>query len=301
MARRLLLGAGSVGLSALLAALMLTATPPPGRDRRQEPPETMPAKPQPAKVEASSAVLPVPPRKPPPVPVRVLEPTVPRAEKVLTVRPLRPTAPKPIKVANGEATANPTVMEQPAKPIAGAKNQSSAVRGRVLLRLLEHGRGPAIELAWPGAASERARLYRHFRDCLGMRLALSPDRGPAAGRLFVANDPPGQAWRPNSDRYSGFARRPAGRLAVAERDDLRAIARRHDLSPYTPAMRIFPRRVDARLLGGLDRVLAGAYGRAGAIRASYRLQAGTIQVRDIQVDGRAVPGSISLNSPCRGS
>jgi len=203
-----------------------------------------------------------------------------------------------IKIAKGEDTVQSAAAEQPAKDVTVAEDPSSAARGRVLLRLLEHGRGPAIELAWPGAAEERARLYRQLRDCLGMRLALSPDSGPGAGQLFVADNPPGQSWRPNSDRYSGFARRPAGRLAAAERADLRAIAHRHDLPPYSPAMRIFPRRVDARLLGGLDRILGGAYSRAGAIRASYHLTGATIQVRDIQVDGRAVPGAISLNTSC---
>lgn len=298
MARRLLIGGGSVGLSALLAALLMTTPPPEDHSPIRKPAEKTVEQPRPVKIESSRAALPMPPRKPPPTPLRVLQPQAPRAEKALAVRPLRPSPPKPIKTAKGKDTVQSAAVEQPAKNVTVVEDPSSAARGRVLLRLLEHGRGPAIELAWPGAAAERARLYHQLRGCLGMRVALSPDSGPGAGRLFVADNPPGQSWRPNSDRYSGFARRPAGRLAAAEQADLRAIARRHDLPPYSPAMRIFPRRVDARLLGGLDRILGGAYGRAGAIRASYHLTGATIQVRDIQVDGQAVPGAISLNTSC---
>ena len=120
-----------------------------------------------------------------------------------------------------------------------------------------------------------------------------------AGELFVADSPPGESWRPNADRYSGFARQPSGRLAAAEREDLRAIARRHDLSPRSSAMRIFPRQVDAQLLGGLEQIMAGSYGQAKEIRARYHLRGDAILVGDIQADGRPVAGSISLNSPCR--
>jgi hypothetical protein len=199
-----------------------------------------------------------------------------------------------IDAVSEEATDDTVVaMVRPGEDAAVAD------QGRVLLRMLEHGRGPAVELAWPARAVDRERLYRVFRDCLGMRVALRD----AAGRLFVRESPPGQPWQPNVDRYSGFARQPTGRLAAAERRDIRAIGRRHGLSRRAAAIRVFPRRVDALLLGGLSRLVGDGYADARSIRASYRLADGVVAVVGVQVDGRPVAGGVELgaaaNTSCR--
>lgn len=214
------------------------------------------------------------------------KPALPRKRQVkLQMKPLRPRPAPPPRAAVNAAKA----ADAEPKTVKAATAQ-----GRVLLHLLEHGRGPAIELAWPRNENERARLYRRFRDCFGMRVALR--RG--AGELFTAGTARGQAWRPNRDRYSGFARQPSGRLVAAEQRDLRAIARAHGLPGTAPAMRIFPRHVDARLLGGLEQLLAGRYGKAVSIRARYHLRGKGIVVRDIQVDGHAIRGGIDLGGAC---
>ncbi len=288
MPRRLLIGGASVGLSALLAVLLIANAP-----LQQVPPkplEAAPVKPAPKQPEPRAVLLPAPPRKAPPPLLRTLQPSIKAKTKAAQVQPLRPS---PIKKPVRKAAQNPT--PQPVKVANAADIKAETAQGRVLLRLLEHGQGPAIELAWPNSASERAGLYRHLRDCFGMRVALSP----GVGELYVAEAAPGQNWHPNHDRYSGFARQPSGQLTDAERRDLRAIARRHGLSRGSPAMRVFPRRVDAHLLGGLDRILNGAYGSASAIRARYAFNGVAVQVRDIEVDGRAVPGTIELKTPCR--
>ena len=298
------MGGASVGLSVLLAALLLTA-PSPERRRAAEPVVQAPAKPRIKAALAPRAIkLPPPPRKAAPPPLRALKPTTkqrvesqPASPRKRQIKPLRPRLAEAPREPKPTARAAPDAKAADVKaPNAKASNAKAiTAQGRALLRLLEHGQGPAIELAWPRQADERARLYRRFRDCFGMRLALR--RG--GGELFIAGTPRGQSWRPNRDRYSGFARQPAGRLAAAERRDLRAIARHHDLPNWAAAMRIFPRYVDARLLGGLEQLLAGGYAKAGSIRARYHLRGGGgIVVREIQVDGRAIPGIVELGGAC---
>lgn len=324
MARGIIMGGISVGLSALLAVLLtarLLADAPATPREAQQAGKQVAAKPAVKKRRPQSVILPQPP---PPLGLSLAAPhpsMKPKAKaapmKVLQPSPPKAAAPtaapvvKAIKVRKRPKKQKPgsSVKSEPAKQPAKkpiVERAAVAAQGRVLLRLLEHGQGPAIELAWPWNGPARARLYRRFRDCFGMQVALSLGPGrELGGQLFIAKGPAGAAWRPNRDRYSGFARQPSGRLAPAERDDLAAIAQhhglRHDLTAAAAAMRIFPRAVDARLLGGLDRQLAGGYGKAGSIRARYHLDGRRILVRDIQVDGRAIPGTVDLGRTCGGA
>lgn len=312
MARKLILGGASVGLSALVAAMLMN-TP----AAWQRPVSKIPELPQQqsptakSNVRTQSVALPAPPKIAPAPPTRALQPKAKKEQqtpsKALKVQLLRPS---PVKtVVRRVLKSKPVLTEKPSLAVKSRQVTAAdaaptvtdpvaaVAQGRVLLRLLEHGRGPEIELAWPQDGAKRAELYRRFRDCLGMRVALS--RRP--GELFVANSPPGQNWQLNGDRYSAFARQPTGRLTTAERNDLRAIAQRHGLSPRSPALRIFPRQVDAQLLGGLDRILAGSYSQSKEIRARYYLRKHAILLRDIQVDGRPVAGSITLGNRCKES
>ena len=128
-----------------------------------------------------------------------------------------------------------------------------------------------------------------------MRLALRDGKG----RLYVANSNPGQAWQVDFDRFSGFARQPTGRLAATEHQDLSTIAQHHGLSRLVSAIRIFPRGVDAQLLGGLRRLVGAGYNKADNVRARYAFFANDITVIDIQVDGQAIAGGVMLVSPAR--
>ncbi|MBT5081706.1 MAG: hypothetical protein HOK21_25390 [Rhodospirillaceae bacterium] len=312
MARKFIIGGASMGLSALVAALLMS-TPLPKQHPAVKVPELLRQQAPAAKplVRNRSIILPAPPKLAPASSIRALQPKAKEETKThsrtLNVQPLRPSQVK--TTASQVAKTKPVLTRKSAPTVKPQQSLATdtvsaitdpvdaATQGRVLLRLLEHGSGPAIELAWPQDAAERAELYRRFRDCLGMRVALSR----RVGELFVAKSPPGQNWQLNGDRYSAFARQPTGRLTTAEREDLRAIARRHGLSPRSPALRIFPRQVDAQLLGGLDRILAGGYGRSKQIRARYYLRKHTILLRDIQVDGRPIAGSVALRSSCGGS
>ena len=169
--------------------------------------------------------------------------------------------------------------------------------GRALLRLLEHGAGPAIELAWPKASAGRQALFSRLRGCHGMRIALMDDEG----RLFIADGKPGTAWALNLDRYSGFVRRPSGRQAEAEAQEISRLRRHHrGLSAIQP-VRVFPRHFDAVLLGGLRALLGGKWTDYGSIRARYWLDGRRLVVAGIEADGRSVPGRVDLSSATAGT
>ena len=159
--------------------------------------------------------------------------------------------------------------------------------GRTLLRILEHGSGPSIEIAWPSSMSDRERLYATFRDCFGMRVAVMTD----AGVLYALDDGSRDAWDIDLDTYSGFVRHPEGRMTATERGLLRNVPA---AAPGARLVRIFPRRVDAVLLGGLQALIGSGYGEAGSIRAAYRYVAGSVAVTGILIDGRSIGGSIDL-------
>jgi hypothetical protein len=160
--------------------------------------------------------------------------------------------------------------------------------GRALLRILEHGAGPEIEIAWPASVRERERLFAAFRDCYGMRIAALTD----SGGLYALDNGVRRSWTLDLDTYSGFVRRPEGRLTEIERAWLMGAEADAIVGQL---VRIFPRQVDAALLGGLKLVTGSAYAGAGSIQATYKINVGGgVAVTGIQIDGRVAGGSIDL-------
>ena len=237
-------------------------------------------------VPESRAVKPLPVKRPPQptkiaakTPARVIEPLIAKQQRQdpkpqITAEPDQPAPPKP----------------RAEKPIEVSPVKASAA-GRPLLRLLEHGRGPSLEIAWPGNRLDRDRLHRLFTTCYGMRVAVLDGQG----RLFVTDSPRGMPWAINTDRFSGFVRRSSGGGPVQERQTVRRIRDRHDL-PGGATVRIFPRHADALLLGGLHRLIGNRYQRAGRIQAAYRLTRNHVGITGIFVDGERIPGSIDFST-----
>lgn len=222
-------------------------------------------------------------------PLRPLKPT-PQA------RPRKPPSKRIVPLA-GKKTPVPAPAPTPTRTKTASDAASVAVApatrkaGRALLRLLEHGKGPSVEIAWPDDARDRTRLHRLLGRCYGMRLAVMD----GADRLFAASDPAGSPWQMNLDRFSGFLRSPAGQPVADEDRVFARIALRHRLADWR-AVRVFPRAVDAVLLGGLQHLVGAAYGTAGAITASYALRGRRLTLSSIRVDGRAVAGAVELTN-----
>jgi hypothetical protein len=297
---------------------MSTAKPPPVIAALAAP--VKPLRPSRPKVAATPSVTPLTPTDPPAAEPAIEKTAVlkaaapaPKAPTPKMLKPQAPTpkAPEPVTLkskAPAPKAPEPKVPEPKAPEAIAADRQPetrkraraapdpAAMReGRVLLRVLEHGAGPSIEIAWPEAAATRTRLFRRFTQCFGMRVALM--RG---GKLFTEAGPPGAPWAINLDRFSGFVRQPAGRLVAGEHRLSRRIRARHPGLSGAVLVRIFPRRVDALLLAGLKRIAGAAYKKDGVIRARYRLTGGHVMVADVRVDGRAAPGRIDLPPSGRG-
>ncbi len=222
------------------------------------------------------------------------EPVSRQAAPVIDFVPLRAAEAPETKVTRA-AEAPETKVTRAAEavvPTVAVEVDADAVRtGRALLRILEHGEGPVIEIAWPDSTARRDRMRDVLRSCFGMRLALI-DR---AGGLYLDDGPRGRAWPIDLDRISGFVRRPNGRITSAERRAAARIRRYHRRLPATDPVRLFPRAVDAALLGGLGRLIGDDMRASKTITASYGLRRGRVTVGGIRVDGRIVAGEIDLS------
>ena len=278
------------------------------------------------------SVIPLPAEEPkvakvdPPKPVVALQPEPPRAKPMATLKPgdekpvvkpletpkatalLRPAEeipppPPMIKEAVREmpkrvvTTPVPVPKSQPVPaPTIVADNPETAGEGRILLRLFEKGSGPGIEIRWPSDPSERDRLYDVFTRCLGMRDGIVD----GDGRLFLPEGARAQPTALNTDRYSGFVRRPEGAIASDEQQEIARVRAYHQLGGSTSVARIFPRAIDAFLIGGLRQAVGETYLNTKSVRAAYRLNGSRVIVDSIVVDGRAIDGAIDLTSVSSG-
>jgi hypothetical protein len=95
------------------------------------------------------------------------------------------------------------------------------------------------------------------------------------------------------DRVSGFLRSPRGEEIPEESRAFSRIARHHGLIGWRP-VRVFPRDVDAALLGGLARLLGPRYRSARSITAAYVLGPPGLNLDRFRIDGAPVAGGIAL-------
>jgi len=176
------------------------------------------------------------------------------------------------------------------------KNRSLIKKGRLLLRVLEHGKGPNIEIAWPQSVSERTQLYKILVSCHGMKIALMNKEG----ELFINEGTSGQGWFPNMDIFSGYMRQAIGKPVKAEEDAISIIKKRHNLKQLSSLVRIFPRKIDAYLLAGLQRLAGNTrYSQATRITAAYKFSENSISIDSIKFDGRGINGELIVGDNLR--
>ena len=231
---------------------------------------------------------------------------VPLAPAAIEPQP-EPAVPEPLPPNNALAVlrpapqpAAPSEPVQPEPQTAAAEIESAASpipvsdvdlpRGRALLRILERGYGPSIEIAWPPRQRDRGELFALFSRCFGLRVALMTDDGA----LYGLDGAPGEALDLDIDYYSGFVRSPEGRLTSEEHRQIAAMHATHGQLANASAIRIFPRRVDALLLGGLRAVIGESYQNTSTIHAAYLIRGSSVAVTAIVADGRSFPGEIDL-------
>ena len=305
-------GAVTVGLALFLVLMSQKAEP--TKAEQPAPPKPVTEKTQ-AAVPALQAAVRLPP---PPAPVTAAperRPLMPRAAEmpveITTVAPLKPRPPVAAKPAKAvEPQAKPPTQKPPEqiaklppeRPATRPREQASETQresaivsretmteGRALLKMLEAGKGPAIEIAWPASSAERARLYKLLSACHGMQTALLADDSG----IYSATGTPGTGWQVNRDAVSGFVRRPSGVLTDAEQSVIRRIRMYHGMHSGEP-VRLFPRAVDATMLGALGEIVGAGYLHRKTIRARYQLSGDRIAVVDVRADGEPRPGGIVL-------
>ena len=209
------------------------------------------------------------------------ERTAPRA-----VTPLRETTSK----AANSPVRHKTAVEIPDNNSRQDLNSLSS--GRALLRILEHGKGPEIDIAWPNHQAARDKLFRLLRRCYGMHVAvMSRDN-----ILYRLSDPAGQPWQLNMDRLSGFIRLIGGKISNSERQLIRRLKRLHYSIKMPTPVRLFPRNFDGALLGGLSKFLTKNKASLRSISAQYQSDGHKLWVEDIRVNGKPIEGLVDLTT-----
>jgi len=178
------------------------------------------------------------------------------------------------------------------------QKQQTIFNGRTLLRLLEHGKGPNIEISWPRSSQQRDRLFDMFTRCYGMVLAVMTRQGqlykvsPVMTQKMTMDMSP---WKLNRDYYSGFIRQSD--QVITQRQDQMIGNLFHERPWLNGAniIRLFPRSIDAILLGGLRHLIGGSYGKRQKINAVYRIEGTRIYIESIHVDHKPVKGKINLS------
>ena len=306
----------SVAVSALIGLIVFDRWAEPEASPRPLPPPPLVMAPPSDGGSPTAALAPVflpPPPAPRVEAVPEARVSAPTPEPDLVVRPMKakpPASPAPERADEAELRDTiaieplrsspepglPTAPEEaPSETVQVDGSEAQAASGRVLLRLLEHGSGPTVEIAWPSRAQERERLYDRFLRCYGMTVAIMDD----GNRLFVAEGPSGQPWTINMDRYSGFVRQAKGLVTRSEGVRVRAIRDLHPGLRRGQPVHVFPRATDAVLLSGLRRLVGEAYAGAQDIRAVYRFGGRRLFVEDVRIEGEAVAGRIDLSGAAR--
>lgn len=247
-------------------------------------------------LRVSKITLPAPPPSPAPLVV-----TAPRSSPPARAKPSPDRAtknqgavrPKPGAVkprASKKPMATPNTLRLPLK--AGRDQE---VAGGPLLRLLEHGEGPSVEIAWPGHAVARAKLYDLLRRCHGLKTVLLRDQ-----EILMPTGVGGPETF-NGDLHSGFLRAVLGSPPRREARLIKKLRARHGTGGAVPA-RLLSRQFDARLLGGLSRLVGAGYRGAKTVNARYAIAGNRVMVHGLVVDGRVIEGRIEIDPPgrCRG-
>ncbi|MEH6496173.1 MAG: hypothetical protein V7740_10560 [Pseudomonas marincola] len=271
--------------------------------------EALPEFPQNLKLVATVVLPP-----PPPMPLPTLKPTpVPPPITPKLRRPSKPAPPKitaPVKTISAmKAPAQiPKTVTSPTKepPPETSKPDKASVKietikedavseGRVLLKLLETGKGPDVEIAWPARSDQRQKLFNAFQTCLGTQTGLMM----SSGSIYVAGGDRRQPMVINRDRTSLFLRQSAGVLPTDEARQHTAIRSYHGIKGGAP-VRVFQRVIDAALLGGLFRLVSADVTDNIRVRGQYGLKAGAITIENISVNGAKRSGHVEIRTSLLG-
>ena len=247
----------------------------------------------------------------PPPPVSIIQPKASKPFKPLVITPDTTTQEKlklpPLKAikpklensksktlrASNKSIIKKTRRKSPTHPNLISQNENDTVaNGRVLLRQLENGNGPEIQIAWPDQTRLKEKIYDILNKCYGMQTALMNSKD----ELFHSAGPSGVRWAINMDKMSGFIREVSGRIPQAEHLHVRRINQKHPNENFISTIRIFPRVVDAHLLMNLRSLAGENYSTSKNISAAYGLKNKSILIKHVRLDGKELGRAFMLPS-----
>ena len=247
----------------------------------------------------------------PPPPVSIIQPKASKPFKPLVITPDTTTQEKlklpPLKAikpklensksktlrASNKSIIKKTRRKSPTHPNLISQNENDTVaNGRVLLRQLENGNGPEIQIAWPDQTRLKEKIYDILNKCYGMQTA----RMNSKDELFHSAGPSGVRWAINMDKMSGFIREVSGLIPQAEHLHVRRINQKHPNENFISTIRIFPRVVDAHLLMNLRSLAGENYSTSKNISAAYGLKNNSILIQHVRVDGKELGRAFMLPS-----
>ena len=261
---------------------------------------------RPAMPTSSAVIQEIEPLKIKPMPSTV-------AHSHRTIQPLKKIAPKPV-AKNGsasvkhnalnnleltdyrkrrvaqESSKEERVVSNIVEPNENGAVERRDINGRALVRMLEHGSGPNIRLAWPDGRRNREDLFQMLTTCFGMKTGVMDSNGS----VFNEGTAPGTPWPIDLDKYSGFLRHADGVLAPSEAKLVYRIVGRHRLAPQSKVVRIFPRAFDASLLAGISRIASRNLKEGSNVRARYEMTGGGVNVSQVVVNEKSMPGKIKF-------
>ena len=205
-------------------------------------------------------------------------------------QPMRPRSRIDVSMAVKREN-NETQIKSPGSEIHDTHQLTAedAKNGRTLLRILEAGKGPSVTLSWPFDKTRREAIYELLRRCYAMKTVVYVKNSG----LYRRDDPSGSTWKLNTDTMSTFIRQPSGGFSDDERRIISSINRRHSIRIGVP-VRIFPRSVDASLLGGIRRLVGSRYSSAKEITADYFADGGGIGLMNVRIDDENISGRFVL-------
>lgn len=173
--------------------------------------------------------------------------------------------------------------------VANRSDSVTVSEGRVLLKLLETGKGPNVEIAWPHQIIQQDKLFNAFQTCLGLRTGLMT----GTGEFYLLHGTAGSPALINPDETSLFLRQIVGKISKSEQAILSKIKKRHAVERGQP-VRLFNRVVDAALLGALAEFFPKNSDNSLDVRAHYGLSSNAISVENISINGEHKEGTIRL-------
>ena len=215
----------------------------------------------------------------------------PELPPIKTVKPKLENSKSNVLRASNQSIIKETRRKNSTHPdLISLDKNAPLANGRVLLRQLENGKGPEIQIAWPEQTRFKEKIYDILNKCYGMQTA----RMNSKDELFHSTGPSGVRWAINMDKMSGFIREVSGLIPQAEQIHVRLINRKHTNENFKSTIRIFPRVVDAHLLANLRSLAGEDYSTSKNISAAYGLKNNSILIKHVRVDGKELGRTFML-------